>query len=67
MGRGGPGFFCKELLPKGGGGPTKGRLFNFDFPSATFWVKIFLGGWVSEPKDPPPPHLINKVWRGQDG
>ena len=35
--------------------PQRGRLFKFDFPSAKFWVKIFLGGWVSEPKDPPPP------------
>ena len=37
-------------------GPTKNRFFKLDFPSATFWVKIvFLGGWVSEPKDPPAP------------
>ena len=34
---------------RGGGGsgwvPQRGRLFKLDFPSANFWVKIFLG-WV---------------------
>ena len=36
-------------------GPTKGHLFKLDFLSAKFWVKFFWGGWVSEPKAPPPP------------
>ena len=33
-------------------GPTKGRLFKFDFPSADFWVRMFLG---LRAKRPPPP------------
>ena len=42
------------------GGPTKGRLFKVDFPSAKFLGQDFFGvGWVSEAKDPPP--LINKA------
>ena len=36
-------------------GPTKGHLFKFDLPLAKFWVKICLGGSVSEPKAPLPP------------
>ena len=43
-------------------GPTKGPLFKFDFPSANLGSRIFWGGWVSEPKDRPPPPLKNKVW-----
>ena len=43
----------------GGGGsgwvPQRGRLFKLDFPSAKFWLNIFLGGWVSKPTPPPPP------------
>ena len=42
--------------PGGGGSPQRGRLFKVDFPSAKFWVQIvFGGGWVSDPKAPPPP------------
>ena len=36
------------------GGPTKGRLSKFDFPSANFWVKIFFG-WVGLRAKRPPP------------
>ena len=40
----------------GWGGPTRGRLSKVGFPSAKFGVKLFSrGGWVSEPKDTPPP------------
>ena len=53
----GSGFVYEELIPKGRGGsvwvPQKGRLFKFDFPSAKFWVKIWVGGSQS-PKTPPP-------------
>ena len=35
-------------------GPTKGRLFKLDFPSAKLWVKIFFG-WVGLRANPPPP------------
>ena len=58
-------FVYKELIPKGGGGsgwvPQRGRFFKFDFPSAKFWVKIFLGVGGSQSQKTPPP-LINKVW-----
>ena len=46
------GFVEKELIRKGGvrGGPTKGRLFKLDFPSAKLWVFV---GWVGlRPKRP---------------
>ena len=41
----------------GGSGavPQRGRLFKFDFPSAKFWVKIFLGWMGLGAKRPPPP------------
>ena len=45
-------------------GPTKGRVFKLDFPSANFWAKIFFG-WVGlRANSPPPPHPppINKAW-----
>ena len=45
-------------------GPTKGRLFKFDFPSAKFWVKIFFG-WVGLRAKRPPP-FINKVYPTPD-
>ena len=59
-----PGFVDKEVRRKGGRGywgvPQRGRLFNFDFPSATFWVKIFFG-WVGfRAKRPPPPPFQTK-------
>ena len=43
------------------GGPTKGRLFKFVFPSANFWVKIFFW-WVGlrAKRPPPPPPLYTK-------
>ena len=53
----------KELLCRGGGiwvGPTKGRLFKLEYPSAKFWVKIFFGCVDLRAKRPPPP-LINKA------
>ena len=45
------------------GGSHKGRLFKLDFPLAKFWVKISWGGWVSEPKDPPPPSYRQNLLR----
>ena len=57
-----PGFVCKEGIRNGGGSgwvPQRGRLFKHDFPSAKFWVNFFWGGWISEPKDPPP--LVNRA------
>ena len=41
-------------------GPTKGRLFKLDFPSAKFWVKIFFV-WVGlRAKRPPPLPIYNQ-------
>ena len=60
-----PGFVHEELTRKGEGdvwvGPTKGRLFKLDLPSAKFWVNIFWGVVGLGAKRPPPPLLINKV------
>ena len=38
-----------------GGVPQRGRLFKFDFPSATFWVKIYFGRVGLRAKSPLPP------------
>ena len=39
-------------------GPTNGRLFKLDFPSAKFWVNIFFG-WVGlRAKGAPPPPFV---------
>ena len=39
------------------GGPTKGRLFKFGFPSAKFWVQIFFWAGGSQSQKTPPPLL----------
>ena len=39
-------------------GPTKGRLFKLEFPSAKLWVKILVGGSQSQKT---PPLLVNKA------
>ena len=56
----GTGFVDKELIPKGVGGGLggshKGAACSIlIFPQPKLWSRFFFGGgWVSEPKDPPP-------------
>ena len=57
-------LFMRNEYVRGWGGdldrPYKGTAYsNLIFPQPNFGSRFFLGGWVSEPKDAPPP-LPNK-------
>ena len=63
-------LFVRNHYQGGGGGgggwvgPTEGRLFQFEFPSAKFWVKNFFWVGGSQSQKPPPPP-VNRVWGAQ--
>ena len=51
-----------------GGVPRRGRSFKFDFPSATFWVKIFFGWLGLRAKRPPTPSYKQSLgWQWSRG